>query len=206
MQLKIARLLNRFLIIMSAVILLIIAGYFVVINRFYHLKLFYTIVSLTVSVILYLAFRWLENKWDKKIITRMVQNGHIALAEIKSTSYVMNMRDSSFIRYSLYEFDAEITTPDQKTFRKTFYEKMSSDTGEIPKGFVYVTYDETKPGQIFVVPNLLISHTPSLMPIAARYESNKKLNIKYLDVFYKKGIVIKTFHETVKTNKTARSR
>ncbi len=204
MQLKVAKLLNQILIVITVVILLLAGGSFVVLKWFAPYQKVYLVVFAVVSIALYLVFRWLESRWDKRVVTRMAKEGHIALAQIQSGSRVMAMRDSTFTNYWLYEFKARLTTPDQTSFDKTFYEKMRADTEDIPGGWVYVTYDENKPDQIFMVPNLLISHLPQLMPVIAQFEADKRLDIKYLDVYYHKGMVLRTFQETVEANRTAR--
>lgn len=111
------------------------------------------------------------------------------------------MRDSSFTTYHLYEFEADVYDTDLNCTRRTFYEKMNEQTESIPNGTVYITFDETKPTQIFIIPNVMISHIPSLIPIVAAYEKSKQIKIKYLDVYYNKGMVIKTFKESLKENK-----
>jgi hypothetical protein len=74
---------------------------------------------------------------------------------------------------------------------------MNIETDQIPSGSVYVTYDAAKPAQIFMIPNSMIGSLPSLMPIVQGYEKDSKLEIKYLDVHYNKGMVLKTFKETI---------
>jgi len=125
---------------------------------------------------------------------------------IKSASRIMPMRDSSFISYWLYEFQSDMYDNQLNKTEKTFYEKMNRETDEIPQGSVYVTYDETMPGQVFIIPNVMISHMPHLAPIIKRYEEEKSIQVKYLDVYYNKGIVLKRFRETVSEQISKKSR
>jgi hypothetical protein len=74
---------------------------------------------------------------------------------------------------------------------------MNRDTSEIPEGSVYVTYDELKPSQIFIIPNAMIGSLHNLMPIVQDYEKDTKITVRYLDAHYQKGMVLKRFKETV---------
>ena len=197
MQYKVAKILNSILVIITIVILVLAAGYFVIYNYAPKFKILYLILFVIVAVVLMGGFRWLEKNWDKRVITKMVQEGKIALANITGGSPVMKMRDATFTNYQLYEFEGTLYTPEGKQFAAKFYEKMNAETREIPQGSVYVTYDPEKPAQIFIVPNVLISHVPALAPIIQGFESNKQIRIKYLDAHYNRGMVIRTFREAV---------
>lgn len=201
MQLKVAKILNSILVIITIVILVLAAGYIVVYNYAPNFKLVYLILFVIVAVVLMGGFRWLEKNWDKRVITKMTQEGKIALASITGGSRVMKMRDATFTNYWLYEFTGTLHTPEGKQFSCKFYEKMSWDTDTIPQGNVYVTYDEEKPSQIFVIPNVLISHIPALAPIIQKFESNRQIKIKYLDAHYNRGMVIRTFQEAIAEQK-----
>jgi len=197
MQLRVAKLLNKLLLVIGALIICGGALVFYLSKLYPNLKLLFICLFIVASVILMAVFRWFEARWDKKIITKMAAEGKIALANITETRRIMPMRDSSFVSYWLYEFKSEMYDGKRKKSEKTFYEKMNRDTDEIPCGTVYVTYDETKPGQVFIIPNVMISHMAHLAPVVKRYEDDKKIRIKYLDVYYNKGIVLKEFTETI---------
>ena len=97
---------------------------------------------------------------------------------------------------------ADLVTPDLKTLKDVkFWEKMNADTQQIPNGSVFVTYDPEKPSQIFVVPNVLISQLPELMPVVRKIEANA--TIRYLDTFYNKGIVIRSMKESLAEQRRA---
>jgi len=68
---------------------------------------------------------------------------------------------------------------------------------EIPSGSVYVTYDESKPAQIFIIPNAMIGSLPNLMSTVQDYEKDTKIEVKYLDAHYNKGMVLKTFRDAM---------
>lgn len=197
MQYKLARLLNTLLIIIAGVIAVSWAGYFLLLRFYPQHRYYYLIGAIFISIGLTVGFVWLEQNWDKRVIINMAKSGKIALANIKSASRLNFMRDSSFNKYWIYEIKADIFDPNHNRIEKTFYEKMSYDTDVIPTGSIYVTYDESKPEQIFIIPNVLIGHIPELSPIVSEYESDKAIRIKYLDAFYNKGMVLRSFKEAI---------
>jgi len=204
MQFKIAKILNTVLIVITLIVVALVAGYLILVPRFPNIKTVYLIVSAVIVIGLLWTFKWLESRWDKKIITKMAQNGKIALMNIQSAERVLNMRDSSFASYWLYSFKGTMLTPElQVTEDVKFYEKMNIGTEDVPNGTVFVTYDENKPAQIFIIPTVIISHLPELAPMVQKMEKCKKLDIKYLSAYYNKGMVVKTFKEAVAEQKHA---
>lgn len=199
MQYKIAKILNTLLVVILVAVIGIWCLYFFYLQKVFAESKTILLVSIfIIDMLLMLFFKWLESTWDKRVIMKMVQQGFIALADIKGGERVMPMRDSSFTNYWLYSFKADIYDRDGYVFEKTFYEKMNREFSAVPQGMVYVTYDDTKPNQIFIVPNVMISRVPSLQPIVNKFESNPKIKIKYLDAYYNKGIVLKTIRQSVR--------
>ena len=202
MQLKIAKIINSLLALLTVIILVLAAGYFFVYQRYLEFKTTYLILFVIIAIGLLLFFRWMEEGWDKRVITRMAKDGKVALANIKSSERVMRMRDSAFTNFWLYEFVADLVTPDLQTLKDVkFWEKMNADTQQIPNGSVFVTYDPAKPTQIFVVPNVLISQLPELMPAVRKIETNA--TIRYLDTFYNKGMVIRSMKDSLAEQRQA---
>lgn len=197
MQLKVAKVLNQILVIIFMIVVGLIALLFVLIPKMPELKWVFLGSFVLTGIALLTVFRWLEQTWDKRVITRMAQNGKVALANIHSAERIQPMRDSSFLSYWLYEFKGELYDPELNRIEKKFYEKMHHATDEVPSGSVFVTYDPEKPDQVFIIPNDVISHIPALAPIAAKFEKDKRIGVKYLDVYYDKGINIRTFREAV---------
>ena len=74
---------------------------------------------------------------------------------------------------------------------------------KVPSGTVYITYNPDKPEQIFIIQNVIISHIPALAPIVQAYEKNKKISIKYLNVYYRDGLIVETYKESLKNQKKA---
>lgn len=202
MQLKIAKIINSLLIVLTVIILALAGGYIFVYNRYPEFRTTYLIIFVLVAIGLMLFFRWMEEGWDKRVITRMVKDGKVALANIKHSERVMRMRDSTFTSFWLYEFVVDLVTPDLQTLPDVkFWEKMNADTQQVPNGSVFVTYDPEKPTQIFVVPNVLISQLPELMPVVRRIEANA--SIRYLDTYYNKGMVIKSMKDSLAEQRQA---
>ena len=176
MQLKIAKIINSLLAVLTVIILALAGGYIFVYNRYPEFKTTYLVLFAIVAVVLMLFFRWMEDGWDKRVITRMAKDGKVALANIKHSERVMRMRDSAFTNFWLYEFVADLVTPDLQTLKDVkFWEKMNAETQQIPNGSVFITYDPEKPTQIFVVPNVLISQLPELIPVVRKIEANASI-------------------------------
>lgn len=202
MQLKIAKIINSLLALMTVIILALAGGYIFVYQRYPEFKTTYLILFAVIAVALMIFFRWMEEGWDKRVITRMAKEGKVAIANIKHSERVMRMRDSTFTNFWLYEFAADLITPGlEKLPDVKFWEKMNADTQDIPNGSVFVTYDPEKPTQIFVVPNVLISRLPDLMPAVRKMEANAP--IRYLDAYYNKGMVIKSMKESLAEQRRA---
>ena len=202
MQLKIAKIINSLLVLLTVIILALAGGYFFVYNRYPEFKTTYLILFALIAIALMIFFRWMEEGWDKRVITRMAKNGKVALANIKHSERIMRMRDSAFTNFWLYEFVADLVTPELETLKDVkFWEKMNVETDKIPNGSVFVTYDPEKPTQIFVVPNVLISQLPELMPAVRKIEANA--SIRYLDTYYNKGMVIKSMKDSLTQQRQA---
>ena len=202
MQLKIAKIINSLLALLTVIILVLAGGYFFVYNRYPEFKTTYLILFALIAIALMIFFRWMEEGWDKRVITRMAKDGKVALANIKHSERVMRMRDSAFTNFWLYEFVADLVTPELETLKDVkFWEKMNVETDKIPNGSVFVTYDPEKPTQIFVVPNVLISQLPELMPAVREIEANA--SIRYLDTYYNKGMVIKSMKDSLTQQRQA---
>ncbi len=202
MQLKIAKIINSLLALLTVIILVLAGGYFFVYNRYPEFKTTYLILFALIAIALMIFFRWMEEGWDKRVITRMAKDGKVALANIKHSERIMRMRDSAFTNFWLYEFVADLVTPELETMKDVkFWEKMNVETDKIPNGSVFVTYDPEKPTQIFVVPNVLISQLPELMPAVRKIEANA--SIRYLDTYYNKGMVIKSMKDSLTQQRQA---
>ncbi|MDR2111028.1 MAG: hypothetical protein LBP32_06945 [Spirochaetaceae bacterium] len=197
MQVLIARTLNKILLLFVAVIVILFAGIFVVGYYRPGYRPYYLGVFIFVSLVLALYFKYLEDYWDKGMITRMAKDGKVALMNLRGGRRLMPLRDTSLRTYWIYELEGELWNREHVPIPKTFQEKMHRDTQEIPQGFVYVTYDEQKPRQIGIIPNAIIGNLPLLIPLVEYYEKDRGINVTYLDAYYNQGMVLKTFKETI---------
>lgn len=201
MQIYIAKTLNKLLLLFSGVIVLFFIGFFVVSHFYPEYARWQLLAFIVVSIFLTIYYRYLEENWDKKVIGKMARDNKIALMNIHGGKRLMAMRDTNFRNYWIYELEGTLYNDRHEALEKKFQEKMNKDMNDIPSGSVYVTYDELKPAQIFIIPNAMIGILPNLMPIVQSYEKDSKITVKYLDAHYNKGMVLQTFKETMKDYK-----
>lgn len=201
MQLKIYQRVTQ-LLIAFIVSVAVIIGFLIANNDFVtnHKGYVFAIVILYPMIGLCII-KMIENNWDKRKIQKMAFNGQIALANITNAKPYMRIKDSSIRSYRLWEIEITYYDQDMNKHEATFYEKMNYEVTEIPKCTVYVTHNPDKPEEKFIIQNVIISHIPSLMPIVTKYENNKNIKIKYMDVYYNTGLVIRPFKESIKINK-----
>jgi hypothetical protein len=197
MQIRIARILNKLLVIFMALIGVLFAGIFLVRNRYPEYRFYYIAAFVIITVTLTVVFKWLENRWDKSVILKMAREGKIALMNIRGGKRLFPLRDTGLVNYWIYEIEGILYNREHEKLEKVLHEKMNRETGEIPQGSVYVTYDETKPSQLFIIPNVVIGNLPNLIPIVASYEGDKNIAIKYLDAHYRRGMVLRTVREAM---------
>ncbi|MBR0385915.1 MAG: hypothetical protein IJI05_05140 [Erysipelotrichaceae bacterium] len=144
---------------------------------------------------------WYDTNADRRIIEKMTGNGDIALAEIKSGSFVRFVRNDRMQQQVLWQLEITIYDQDMNSFDTTMIEKFATSQTSIPQGHVYVTYDPAKPDCLFIIPNVLLSAYPQLQETVVKYESNKKIKLSYLNAFYNKGMILMTFRQTIKGKK-----
>jgi hypothetical protein len=197
MQIRIARILNKLLVLFAALVLVLFAGIFLVARWYPEYRFYYIAAFVIITVTLTVVFKWLENRWDKSVILRMARDGKVALLDIRGGKRLFPLRDTALVNYWIYEIEGDLYNGEHKKLEKVFHEKMNRETEEIPQGSVYVTYDETKPSQIFIIPNAVIGNLPNLIPVVASYEKDKTIPVKYLDAFYRRGMVLRTVREAM---------
>jgi hypothetical protein len=197
MQVRIARILNKLLVLFAAVVLVLFAGIFLVAKWYPDYRFYYIAAFVIVTVALTVAFKWLENRWDKSVILKMAREGKVALLNIRGGKRLFPLRDTGLVNYWIYEIEGDLYNGEHGKLEKVFHEKMNRETEGIPQGSVYVTYDETKPSQIFIIPNAVIGNLPNLIPLVASYEKDKAIAVKYLDAFYRRGMVLRTVREAM---------
>ena len=202
MQLRIYHGLNAILLgIIAAVVIaggIIMAKYPTLEN-----KTLVLIIYFAITILVYFIFKMIETNYDKRMIQKMVMKGDIALANIKGAKAIKHIKDTSGKHYHLWEIEVEYFDQQFKKHKYTLIDKLNVNVREIPNGTVYITHNEEKPNQKFLVQNVMIGHIPSLQPIIAAYEKNKIIPIKYLNVYYKDGIVVETYETSMKNKAEA---
>ena len=175
----------------------------VVINLSYFQEYMITIfiVVFLYNIICFFLFKMLEKNWDSAIIQKMAIANQVVIANIKSAKIAFPFRDSSRKLYNMWEITVDYIDHDMSTHEFVFFEKLNPNQTELPLGTVFMTNDDKKPGRKFIVPNVVISHIESMMPIVENYEKQKKASIKYLNVYYKDGLVIETYKQSINKQK-----
>ncbi len=198
MQLKIYQRLNQLLLLLLGSLVLFVLIIVFNYNKLQDHKMLIFILFMLYSLGAYFFFKMLEVNWDKQLIQKMTAKGQVALANIRSAKPYLAIKDSSGKRYVLWEITADVYDSKLNRTSCTFYEKINRELQSIPLGSVFITEDPARPNRHFIIPNLLISHNQTLIPLVSQYEQAKALNIKYLNVYYKDGIVLETFKESLK--------
>lgn len=201
MQLKIYHTLNLILTGLVLSILVIVGVIFFNLDSLANYTWYLFGGLFVYSLVCYFGFKMFENNYDKRMIQKMVLNGDIALANIKSAKPIHLIRDSSFKNYHLWEIEIEFYDKQFKKHTDTIIDKMNVMLKEIPNGSVYITYNENKPERKFIIQNVMIGHVPTLQPIVAAYENNKNIPIKYLNAYYRDGMIVETYKQSLRAQK-----
>jgi len=197
MQFRIAKMLNNLMIYMAVAIALMVAGGFYVMQAHPESVIFYFVICMLIMMVVMIAFKYIESTLDKRLVIKMALENKIALVNIESSAREIPMRDSGFRNYWLYKFEGTLYPQGGEGKPVIFYEKMSAETSEIPTGSIYVTYDEARPGRIFVIPTELLARMPDLKSTVEAYEKRGDVNLKYLYAYNKRGMEIKRYQDMV---------
>lgn len=198
MQLTIYQRLNRLLLALLASIILIIIIIVLNFKKLEDFKIIVFIAFMIYSVGSYFLFKMLEVNWDKRLIQKMAMNNQIVIANIKKAEALMHSKDSSGKHYILWQLTVDAYDHDLKRQEMTLVEKMNDSLTSVPNGTIYITYNPEKPKELFVIPNVMISHLPQLQPIVEKYEKARSISIRYLNVYYKDGMIIETYQDSMK--------
>ena len=198
MQLRIYQRLNQILIALMLSDVVIIGLGIWQYNSIRDNLIVYFVIALVYNLICFFIFKTLENNWDKRMMQKMAISGKIALASITAAKKLMTIKDSGNHRYNIWQFDVNYWDQDMQRREGVVIEKLNPTVTSLPLGNVFITNDEKKPLRRFIIQNVVIGNIPTLMPIVAKYENNKALKIKYLNVYYRDGLVIETFKESLK--------
>lgn len=186
-----------FSIIEVAVMLLVIVVAILNRNAFSKNALITVVVILAIlSVVANALVRNYSFKYDKKLITRMVAQGHMALFKVEHGTFEMFVKDANSNPNVIWKIEGLLQTKDNERKRITVYDQFASEQTSIPEGYVYITYDPSKPDATFVIPNMLVGAFTDNKELIESYQKNVK-GLKYLNVYYKKGLVMESFKTTL---------
>ena len=196
MQLKINRRCN--IIITTLVVMIIIAVIGLVLTQelWKDDRVLVIAVFAVVTTILLIAFKYYEVNADRKIINKMVEDGQIALAEIKGAKFERIIKDSNNHKYPVWKLDIVYYDRDNNKHSGEMFEKFDAEQTKVPHGFVYITNDESRPDYKFIIPNILLMIYDGAEDMVTNYEAHVK-DIRYLNAYYRKGIVVETFKKSL---------
>ena len=141
------------------------------------------------------CYSWYDLNADRNLIRKRVSNGDVALAKIKDGSFVRFGRDAKLKNHVYWKLNAEIYDNDMKKHDAVIIEKFSTHQTSIPKGYVYVTYEEGKADDALIIPNVIISSIPEYRPLVEDYE--KALKPKYLNAYINNGLILQTYEDSI---------
>ena len=196
MQLKINRRCNIIITTFIVIILAGIVGLVLTQDLWQNNRVMVIALFAVVSTVFLVCFKYYEMNADRKIISRMVANGDIALAEIKGATFERIIKDSNNRKYPVWKLEIVYYDRDNNKHTATMYEKFDASQTKVPHGNVYITNDESRPDYKFIIPNILLQIYEGAEDMIAGYESHIK-DIRYLNVYYRKGIVIETFKKSL---------
>lgn len=161
----------------------------------------YKIILIFVFIIFLLTFlySYYDLNVDKNTIKKMVRNGNIALIKINNGTFYKVIKDAKLKNKVLWKLDIDIYDQDMNKTSSEIVEKLSPTQTSIPKGYCFATYDPKKPHNILLIPNVIISSINEFAPLVQEYEN--KFKPTYLNVYYNKGLLIKTYADSIKENK-----
>lgn len=158
----------------------------------------YKVVITFVLLIFLLTFvySYIDLNQDKIIIKKMVRNGDVALIRINKGSLHKIVKDAKLKNKVLWKLDIEVYDQDMNVTKTEIIEKFSGTQTSIPYGYCFATYNPKKPGNILIIPNVIISSINEFAPLVDEYE--KKFKPTYLNVYYNNGLIAKTYSESLK--------
>lgn len=154
------------------------------------------VVFMVVSI---LIFAYIDLNADKNYIRKKVKDGDVAMAKIKAGSFLRFARDARLRRHVYWKLDATLYDDDMNPHEITIIEKFNTSQTSIPSGHVYVTYDKNNLNNSLIISNAIISSIEEYKFLVETYEKN--LNPKYLNAYYKNGLILQTFKDFIANQK-----
>ena len=183
---------------------IIIAAALFFFNDFLMNNLLYSFIFLALyNIGLFFIFKTLEVNWDKRMMQKMALNGQVVLANIKHAEILTPIKDSAGRHYNIWKFTVQYWDHQMNAHDGIVFDKLNFYVQTVPLGTVYITHDESKPLKKFILQNIIIGNIPSLIPLVSKYENNKAIKIKYLNVYYNNGLIIETFKQSLQAAQTS---
>lgn len=148
------------------------------------------------AILCVMIFAYFDLNSDRNLIRKAVKNGDVAMAKIKSGTFVKFARDARMKNHVYWKLDAILYDDDMNPHDITIIEKFSTHQTKIPVGHVYVTYDPKHLDDCLIIPNVIISSIPEYQFLAETYE--KEIKPIYLNAYYKEGLVLQSYKESMK--------
>lgn len=143
-----------------------------------------------------ILFAYYDLNADRNLVRKSVQNGDVAMAKIKSGTFVRFARDVRLKNHVYWKLDCELYDDDMNKKDITIIEKFSTHQTKIPTGFVYITYDPNHLNDSLIIPNVIIQSIPEYQLLVETYE--KAIKPTYLNAYYKDGLVLQTYKDSIK--------
>ncbi len=199
MQLKIYRRSTIILSIVMAIDILAIVMLFKTSALWRENRLLVIFLFILGTMAIMMAYTWYDLNASKRLIMRKVRRGEVAMAKIIDGSFVRFGRDAKFKNHVYWKLNVDIIDNDMNWIRTTIIEKFATEQTKIHPGFVFVTYDEKHPENSLIIPNMIIASIPEYKPLVDDYE--KAIHPTYLNVYYKVGLVVEDYKETMRKEK-----
>lgn len=158
------------------------------------------IIGFVVFVLLStMVFAYYDLNAGINYVKKAVKNGDVAMAKITGGSFVRFARDAKLKNHVYWKLDAELYDDDFKKIDIKIIEKFSTHQTQIPKGFVYVTFDRNHLDNCLIIPNVIIQSIPEYQFLVEEYE--KAIKPTYLNAYYKNGLIIQSYKDSIKEQK-----
>ncbi len=195
MYLTIQKKVNRWMLLIFSVTFILL---FLLYKLFKTFSLSSVILMLGCFIVFMFTFgsmRFLEKNLEYRALYKRLKAGDIALAKIKSATFLKDIYESDLKAKHVYKLDIELFDKEMKKTNFEIYEHLLATDFSCLPGYVYVSYNGKK-DSIGILPTVLLSMTPAIEPIVRKYESKK--NINYLAVYRKNGVLLQSMESAVK--------
>ena len=132
-------------------------------------------------------------------VRKAVREGDVAMAKINGGTFVRFGRDARLKNHVYWKLNATLYDDDFNPSEIEIIEKFSTHQTKIPTGHVYVTYKKGHENDSLIIPNVIIQSIPEYQYLVEEYE--KAIKPTYLNAYYKDGLLVQTYKESIKEQK-----